>query len=108
MSDFLIVTKPKFYGWAELRALGIQYTNPGIKDLEDKGRFPKRIHLSPQRIVWLADAVDTWVTERINNPDLMKPPRYPRKRNKGAVKNNSDNHHKPLEGSDDRTSCLAQ
>jgi len=37
-----------------------------IDDLEQQGKFPKRLRPSPNRIVWVAAEVDSWFEEKIN------------------------------------------
>jgi len=39
-----------------------------IDDLEQKGKFPKRLRPSANRIVWVASEVDAWMEEKINAP----------------------------------------
>lgn len=53
----------------QLRAL-IPYSLAQIARLEAQGLFPKRLHLGPSRIGWLAREIAAWVEERAAERDL--------------------------------------
>jgi predicted DNA-binding transcriptional regulator AlpA len=42
-----------------LRALGIDYSNVHMLRLENDGKFPRRIYLSPARVAWVESEVLT-------------------------------------------------
>lgn len=48
---------------------GIPYTPQHIARLEHAGRFPKRIRLGENRVVWLLAEVEKWLDERIAHRD---------------------------------------
>jgi prophage regulatory protein len=48
----------------QLIELGISFSREHIRRLEEAGKFPKRIRLSPQKIAWFEDEILTWVSER--------------------------------------------
>jgi prophage regulatory protein len=50
----------------ELKSIcGIPYSGQHIARLEAAGRFPKRIKLGQNRVVWLLSEVEGWLDERI-------------------------------------------
>jgi prophage regulatory protein len=51
--------------FCDLRAMGITFTPVGIRWLVRKGRFPRPVRLSANRIVWLADEINGWLTAKI-------------------------------------------
>ena len=44
---------------------GIPYSGQHIARLEAAGRFPKRIKLGQNRVVWLETEIEAWLDERI-------------------------------------------
>lgn len=50
---------------AQLRELGISYSREHLWRLESAGKFPRRLYLSPQRVVWLADEIAEWLDQRV-------------------------------------------
>jgi len=48
---------------------GIPYSPQHIARLEAAGRFPKRIRLGQNRVVWLLAEVEEWLNERIAKRD---------------------------------------
>ncbi len=48
-----------------LRDLGVCLSNTHMLRLESRGRFPKRVYLSPQKVVWLESEVSEWLEDRI-------------------------------------------
>lgn len=42
----------------------VPYSDRYILKLEGKGKFPKRIVLSPRRVAWDEAEVDKWIAER--------------------------------------------
>ena len=59
MSDFRLVDKKG------LKAIyGVPYCPQHIARLEKEGLFPKRIHLGPCRVAWLAAEIEAWIASR--------------------------------------------
>ena len=54
---------------ADLKALGIVYSNVHLLRLELLQRFPRRIYLSPARVAWLAHEINNWIEERAAERD---------------------------------------
>ena len=48
----------------ELQQYGIPYSPVHIQRLENAGTFPKRIKLSPNRVVWYLHEIEKWVADR--------------------------------------------
>jgi len=49
----------------ELKSIcGIPYSPQHIARLEAAGKFPKRIQLGPNRVVWLISEIEKWIEER--------------------------------------------
>ena len=58
----------------ELRSVcGIPYSPQHIARLEAAGKFPKRIRLGQNRVVWLVAEVEEWLNERIATRDAIDP-----------------------------------
>jgi prophage regulatory protein len=41
----------------DLKRLGISYSNVHLLRLEDDGKFPRRLYLSPARVAWVHSEV---------------------------------------------------
>lgn len=50
---------------------GIPYSKVWISKLEAKGRFPKRVRISQNTVVWSAKEVARWVAATLN-ADILK------------------------------------
>ncbi len=50
---------------------GIPYSPQHIARLEAAGRFPRRIRLGQNRVVWLVSEVEAWLDERIATRDAI-------------------------------------
>ncbi len=50
---------------------GIPYSPQHIARLEAAGRFPKRIRLGQNRVVWLVAEIEEWLNERIAKRDVV-------------------------------------
>ena len=58
----------------ELRTVcGIPYSPQHIARLEAAGKFPKRIQLGQNRVVWLVAEIEEWLNERIATRDAIDP-----------------------------------
>jgi prophage regulatory protein len=47
----------RFIGYKQLKDIGITFSREHLWRLEAANRFPKRIYLSPQKVVWDLDEV---------------------------------------------------
>ncbi len=65
----------RLFLFKELRDVwGIPFTKQHLKRLEDKGRFPKRVHLNGSgRVAWLASDLRDWVTKRAASRFDLRP-----------------------------------
>ena len=43
----------------------VPYTPQHILRLEKRGKFPRRIHVGPNRVAWLLSEVQAWISARI-------------------------------------------
>ncbi len=57
--------KPHFYTRKDVLAI-TRYSRSTIDRLEAKGKFPKRLSPSVNRIFWIASEVDKWCEELSN------------------------------------------
>jgi len=48
----------------ELKAFGISFSREHLWRLEAANKFPRRIYLSPQKVVWFEDEILAWLAER--------------------------------------------
>ncbi len=53
---------------------GIPYSGQHIARLEAAGRFPKRIQLGQNRVVWLLTEIEEWINARIAARDASANP----------------------------------
>lgn len=53
----------------QLQAWGIHYSNTHLIRLEREGKFPKRLRLSPCRVVWMADEIKAWLSGKAAERD---------------------------------------
>lgn len=53
---------------------GIPYSGQHIARLEAAGRFPKRIRLGQNRVVWLLTEIEDWINTRIAARDASANP----------------------------------
>ena len=67
---FNTVTK---WGQEPMRALryhqlktekGIPFSRQWIKELEDRGDFPRHFHLGRRYIAWTEESIDNWLAQR--------------------------------------------
>ncbi len=54
----------------DLRVRGISYSNPHLIDLERRGRFPRRVTLSPAKVAWVEAEVDSWLADHLASRPL--------------------------------------
>ncbi|KAB2847988.1 MAG: AlpA family phage regulatory protein [Hyphomicrobiaceae bacterium] len=62
---------PKLITVRELREI-VPFTRQHILRLEKRGRFPRRIQLSTNRVAWLMSEVEAWIADRIAERDLYR------------------------------------
>lgn len=55
--------KRKLIDWKGLQKLGVPYSRQHLPRLEKVGRFPPRITIGPNRIVWQYEAVEKWLRD---------------------------------------------
>ena len=48
----------------ELNGRGIRLSNTQLLRLEAAGQFPRRIYLTPARVVWYVHEIDAWIESR--------------------------------------------
>lgn len=56
---------PEFITPADLPRHGIRLSNTQRLRLEAAGRFPRRVHLTPARVVYLSAEIRSWLDARI-------------------------------------------
>jgi hypothetical protein len=54
----------RYYRFRDLRDAGIPWTRKHIRHLEQSGRFPRRIYLGPNTVMWDAAEIDAFVAAR--------------------------------------------
>jgi prophage regulatory protein len=52
-------------GFEGLKGRGVGYSKSRLWQLEAEGKFPRRVHLSAVRVVWVEAEIDAWIKERI-------------------------------------------
>jgi prophage regulatory protein len=50
--------------YKQLLEIGIRFSREHIWRLEASKKFPRRLYLSPQKIVWYEDEILDWLAER--------------------------------------------
>jgi prophage regulatory protein len=55
----------RFVRYADLKARGISYSNVHLLKLEADGKFPRRVFLSPARVVWIESEIDDYIARCI-------------------------------------------
>jgi prophage regulatory protein len=56
---------PKTLTFPELNSRGVRLSRRQIDRLEAAGKFPRRVQMSPGRVGWLADEIDSHVAAAI-------------------------------------------
>lgn len=51
----------------DLKKLGISYSNPHLLRLEEEGKFPRRLFLSPARVAWVEAEIINYITRCIDS-----------------------------------------
>jgi prophage regulatory protein len=52
---------PTLINRADLKKRGISYSNVHMLRLEEEGKFPKRVYLSPGRVAWIESEVSDYI-----------------------------------------------
>jgi prophage regulatory protein len=55
----------KFLRYPDFEPRGIPFCRVHIDRLEKRGKFPRRVHLGPGTVAWLAHEVEAWLEARI-------------------------------------------
>jgi len=55
----------RFLNREDLKNLGVVYSSVHLLRLEADQKFPKRVYLSPGRVVWLESEIQEFVAQRI-------------------------------------------
>ena len=53
-----------FLQFEQLQQRGIPHSERQLRRLEAEGRFPRRIHLSAQKVAWDAAEIEQWCAQR--------------------------------------------
>jgi predicted DNA-binding transcriptional regulator AlpA len=54
----------RFVRYHELKDYGIPFSRQHIASLEEQGRFPRRVNLSPRVIAWRLSSLRAWMATR--------------------------------------------
>jgi len=54
----------RFVRYAELKDFGIPFSRQHIASLEEQGRFPQRVNLSPRVVAWRLSELREWMAQR--------------------------------------------
>jgi prophage regulatory protein len=57
--------KPKLVPFSDLNERGVLLGRRQIDRLEAEGKFPKRVPIGANRVAWVTDEVDDWVSAAI-------------------------------------------
>ena len=55
---------PQLLKREDIKLLGISLSNTQLLRLEAKNRFPRRIYLTPGKVVWYAHEIHLWIDAR--------------------------------------------
>src|SRR5262249_15802045 len=64
----------QLFSRADLKNLGVSYSNPHLIKLEREGRFPKRLVLSPGKVAWFRREVIAWIEAKAAERKVQEPP----------------------------------
>ena len=59
----------RFYRYDELKTVGIPFSRVHCDRLQRAGKFPRKIHLGGNTVVYRADEIDAWIDARIAERD---------------------------------------
>jgi hypothetical protein len=62
MGELYLMTK--FLGRTDLPPLGITYCDMSLRRLEKAGLFPRRRHLGPRRVAWVAAEIERYLADK--------------------------------------------
>jgi hypothetical protein len=74
----------KFLFTNDLRERGITFCRLHLARLEAAGKFPKRVLLSENRVAWVDEEIEAWISARLAERD-NPPPRRRRGRKKAEA-----------------------
>jgi prophage regulatory protein len=80
--------RSKLLTFPELKNVGVPHSAPQIWRLEKAGKFPRRVHITPGRVGWVAAEIDAFLKERIaaRDTETVAPrPRSPGRPRKTAL-----------------------
>lgn len=60
------------YTRADLRRLGITFSNATLLRQEAAGRFPRRVYLSPARVAWVSAEIHEHIEEKMAQRDHVE------------------------------------
>jgi prophage regulatory protein len=91
--DGPLADMPVYLRAPDLRRLGIPWTPPYIQELEAAGKFPKRVRLGDNTVVWIKSEILAWQEQRntVRGAPKAPPPvpaaeKKPTKKGKPAAK----------------------
>jgi prophage regulatory protein len=56
---------PTFLRYADLKKLGIGYSDQSLRRLEAANQFPKRVKIGERHVAWVKAEIDQYVADRI-------------------------------------------
>lgn len=48
----------------------IPYSQNQLRRLEAQGNFPKRVRIGANRVAWVREEIDNWITERLKSRNV--------------------------------------
>jgi predicted DNA-binding transcriptional regulator AlpA len=80
---------PLIFSYDDVYARGVKLSKHRLWVLEQQGRFPRRVNVSPGRVGWVAEEIDRHIADLIAARDVapapVKRPRSPGRPRKPAV-----------------------
>jgi prophage regulatory protein len=56
--------QPRLLSFKQLLEIGVRFSREHLWRLEAANKFPRRLYLSPQKVVWYEDEILAWLAER--------------------------------------------
>ncbi len=63
------ITTPELIVADEI-AKRIPYSQNQLRRLEAQGNFPKRVRIGANRVAWVREEIDNWITERLKSRNV--------------------------------------
>jgi prophage regulatory protein len=64
-------SKPQRYlSLADLADRGIPFVNDSLLRMEKAGKFPRRVRLGYNRVVWVESEIDEWMAQLVSERDM--------------------------------------